>query len=1843
MVEQWDTEEFAALSSSSEFPTGNNIDLASHVPPVYTKTWFHTGVYIDRNRISNYFAGLLDEKDLGEYYREPAWRSNDAEARKRLLDDTILPALLTIDEEREACRSLKGSMLRQEVYALDGTDKEQHPYTVTEQNFTIKLLQPQALNPHAVFFPHPRESISHHYERNPNDPRITHSLTLEVDDFGNILRSIEVGYRRADIPQRQPEQNETHLTLTLNRFANRDDMPDWRRIGMPVEARTYEVVKPPATTLRFTWDELRDLIQALVPPDKYEPPFTKTIPYEQWNWRQHWNSQAEPGGPVNTRLRLIEHVRTLYRPNDLGSSKNDALALLPLGVVESLALPGESYKLAFTPGLIKEVYGERLTDAMLAAEGRYVHCQGDTNWWIPSGRVFHSPGEDTSSQELAYASLHFFLPHRYRDQFHTNALSTESFVSYDSYDLLIAETRDAINNRITVGERKPSGDLDPVRQGNDYRVLQPRLVMDPNRNRTMVAFDALGMVVGTAVMGKPEDNPQQGDLLNFAFRADLTQAEINEFLASPKGSMAALLLDKATTRIIYDLTAYWRESDLEKKPPAFAATLARETHVSDPMPTGGLKIQASLSYSDGFGREIQKKIQAEPGPVPKRDPSTGLIITDASGQLEMTQNDVSPRWVGSGWTLFNNKGKPVRQYEPFFTDTHRFEFDVRIGVSPVLFYDPVERVVATLHPNHTWEKVVFDPWHQKTYDVNDTVKIDPRTDEDVSGYVQEYLKQVAPNPSYWKTWLEERGVDPLNPPQETPGLEPEKKAAVRTLVHAYTPTVVHFDTLGRSFLTVSHNRFKYSNTSPADPPAEEFYPTRILFDIKGNQREIIDAKLDPISKKGRIVMRYDYDMLGNRVHQASMEAGERWMLNDVAGKSIRAWDSRDHQFRSVYDPLRRPKESYLLEGGTAEMLVERTIYGETQTNPEAKNLRGKVYQLYDQAGIVTNEEYDFKGNLLHSRRQLAAEYKKTLNWPTTITPELLEAETFTSSTIFDALNRPIQVVAPHSSNAGTKLNVIQPAYNDANMLENMDVWLGRDEEPAGLLEPATAIQHAVKNIDYNAKGQRLFIEYGSGADGNTKGVNTSYEYDPLTFRLTHLKTLRGPDHLQDLFYTYDPSGNITTIRDDAQQTIYFNGAVVRPDADYTYDAVYRLIQAKGREHIGQASQPWTTWNDDARTRQQHPNDGKAMRTYAEQYEYDEEGNFLRFIHHASGGDWVRDYSYEETSLIEPGRRNNRLSRTAIGPGFENYTYDAHGSMTSMPHLPMMDWDFEDQLQSVDLGSGGRAYYVYDSGGQRARKVIELTDGRRKEERLYIGGFEVYRKYNGSSGKFKLERETLHIMDDKQCIALVETRTEGDDPAPVELIRYQLGNHLGSASLELDDTAQVISYEEYYPYGSTSYQAVRSQTETPKRYRYTGQERDEESGLYYHWARFYIPWLGRWTATDPAGLKDGFNNYSYVLDRPVTAKDPCGSEYVDIGADPEIQAAAQSVHKASPELEQSPRPSIPAGEDVTYRRARRQGATGQRAFRRTHGLKGGTVQAGHIYSIEESVPTRLPRQVRDNPATMMALHSRRDPALEVRITDQSGRTVVRTRHTGQEDLRRQATGRAAARTGGVLTREGQVAAGQDVLTQTENTPWDQRNVNRILSSPRSARGLSSVDSDIDLQTGRVIDGPNTRAAQARRDARQASSAAAPGRGGPRAIRPNGGFTNVAGNAATTMIRGLVPGVIEAETALVGGAMLASGHAATVSLVTPLLTAAEAVPIVGGSLVAGGVVGNLAEEGARSLGASESVSEASGAIAAGLTGAGVGALIGAPTGIGAPIGAAIGFVAGVGGYYLSRWLR
>src|SRR5436190_5324360 len=142
-------------------------------------------------------------------------------------------------------------MLRQDVYGLDGTDKERHPYTITEQNFTIECLQPRAGNRHAVFFSHPREALSYHYERNPDAPRIGHAMTLAVDKYGNVLKAVAIGYGRDQSPLSEQSDRDkqtcTLITFTENRVTNPIDTPDDYRTPLPSEARTFELQANPET------------------------------------------------------------------------------------------------------------------------------------------------------------------------------------------------------------------------------------------------------------------------------------------------------------------------------------------------------------------------------------------------------------------------------------------------------------------------------------------------------------------------------------------------------------------------------------------------------------------------------------------------------------------------------------------------------------------------------------------------------------------------------------------------------------------------------------------------------------------------------------------------------------------------------------------------------------------------------------------------------------------------------------------------------------------------------------------------------------------------------------------------------------------------------------------------------------------------------------------------------------------------------------------------------------------------------------------------------------------------------------------------------------------------------------------------------------------------------------------------------------------------------------------------------------------------------------------------------------------------------------------------------------
>jgi hypothetical protein len=194
-------------------------------------------------------------------------------------------------------------------------------------------------------------------------------------------------------------------------------------------------------------------------------------------------------------------------------------------------------------------------------------------------------------------------------------------------------------------------------------------------------------------------------------------------------------------------------------------------------------------------------------------------------------------------------------------------------------------------------------------------------------------------------------------------------------------------------------------------------------------------------------------------------------------------------------------------------------------------------------------------------------------------------------------------------------------------------------------------------------------------------------YPPSTIAAPEVAPQGTSCGLQNTRYTYDPAGNVTRIVDQAQQTRYFRNKRVAPGNDYTYDALYRLIQATGREHLGQKATgirnaPTAPGGDNAfHTGLAHPGDGKAMGGYIERYVYDAVGNFVEMQHRGSdpaNAGWTRAYAYSETSLIEDGsggttiKKSNRLAKTTLNPNgapiVESYRHDPHGNVVRLPHL-----------------------------------------------------------------------------------------------------------------------------------------------------------------------------------------------------------------------------------------------------------------------------------------------------------------------------------------------------------------------------------------------------------------------------------------------------------------------------------------------------------------------------------------------------------------------------------------------
>jgi RHS repeat-associated protein len=282
------------------------------------------------------------------------------------------------------------------------------------------------------------------------------------------------------------------------------------------------------------------------------------------------------------------------------------------------------------------------------------------------------------------------------------------------------------------------------------------------------------------------------------------------------------------------------------------------------------------------------------------------------------------------------------------------------------------------------------------------------------------------------------------------------------------------------------------------------------------------------------------------------------------------------------------------------------------------------------------------------------------------------------------------------------------------------------------------------------------------------------------------------------------------------------------------------------------------------------------------YAYDPVGNLLEVRHHA-GRDlfrpgpelWRRRYRYAEggnrlLSTSRPGEE--RLLPYGTEPGYaDHYAHESHGGLVSMPHLPEFRWSGSGRLAEVELADGGRVHYTYGTDGCRVRAVWERRSGL-VEERVHLGD-RVICRLRGAGGVLVVERQTLHLTDGWRGVATAEVRTVGTDPGPAQLLHYRYADLVGSSTLELDAQAQIVSYTEYYPFGSVAYRATRSAREMPVRFRFAGAEWDAATGLTVHGNRYYAPWLGRWVGPGSTDARFGGNPYAYADNAPTRPANP----------------------------------------------------------------------------------------------------------------------------------------------------------------------------------------------------------------------------------------------------------------------------------------------------------------------------------------------------------------------------------
>ena len=372
---------------------------------------------------------------------------------------------------------------------------------------------------------------------------------------------------------------------------------------------------------------------------------------------------------------------------------------------------------------------------------------------------------------------------------------------------------------------------------------------------------------------------------------------------------------------------------------------------------------------------------------------------------------------------------------------------------------------------------------------------------------------------------------------------------------------------------------------------------------------------------------------------------------------------------------------------------------------------------------------------------------------------------FTQRTEYDALGRMTRHYnwhrrEPSATRARATGRRLSCRVQRRGALERRDAARPRAQRPR-TATTSVARRHArrrqaITRITYNAKGQKLRARARQRHDHalHLRPADVPpraplhaarRRVSPTTARsdTAHAPSdRRRPCGVQNLHYTYDPVGNITHIQDDAQQTIWFANQQVEPSSDYVYDALYRLIEATGRENAAAIGAPPQPEGPGRRRRSRRPPTRRAATPSATATTPSATSTRcgtsrrVRSGRAAGAGRATTRYAVgQQPARSKPGTADTLEPAARDGNVVYALRRARQHAQPQQDRRRRFDlrWDWRDMIHTLDLGGGGRACYQYGSDKQRmpqAHRAQSAVDGTIKEERIYLGGYELYRRYTG---------------------------------------------------------------------------------------------------------------------------------------------------------------------------------------------------------------------------------------------------------------------------------------------------------------------------------------------------------------------------------------------------------------------------------------------------------------------------------------------------------------------------------